>query len=314
MLEIWTEKYRPKTLKDVIGQEKIIQTLIAFVKKDSLPHLLFTGPAGVGKTTSAICIAKDLWGQNWKSNFFETNASDERGIDIIRNKIKQYAKTKPIASSYKIIFLDECDALTKDAQQALRRIMEQYTNTTRFILSCNYSSKIILPIQSRCAVFRFKKIQENKLKEHIETIVKTENIKIDDDAIDLVVDFSEGDLRNVVNILQSAASTCKNIITKQIISDICATLTLVEVKQIIDFCLKNEFKSARKMLMGLMIEKGISGFEIIRAMSREIWNLNIEDDKKIKIMKLLGEFEFRIAEGASEDIQIEAFLAEIVDL
>ncbi|RLG14598.1 MAG: replication factor C small subunit [Candidatus Nanohalarchaeota archaeon] len=313
MNEIWTEKYRPETLKDVIGQDKITNTLISFVKKKSLPHLMFSGPPGIGKTTSAMCIAKDLWGENWKSNFFETNASDERGINVIREKIKQNAKIKPLASEFKIIFLDECDALTKDAQQALRRVMEQYTSTTRFVLSCNYSSNIIPPIQSRCAVFRFKKIESKDIAKDIKNIAGEENLEIDDDAVEMITEISEGDIRNAINLLQCTAIEGKKI-TKKTVSEISATLMHSEVADIINHALNKDFLKSRKMLMGMMIEKGISGFEIIRAINRHVWALDIEDELKVKIIKLLGEFEFRIASGGSEDIQIEAFLANLADL
>ncbi len=313
MNEIWTEKYRPDTLADVIGQDKIVRTLKSFVKKKSLPHLMFSGPAGIGKTTSAMCIAKDLWGENWRSNFFETNASDERGINVIREKIKQNAKIKPLGSEFKIIFLDECDALTKDAQQALRRIMEKYTSTTRFVLSCNYSSNVIPPIQSRCAVFRFKKIEEKDLVKHIKNLAEKEQLPIDEDAVQLIIEISEGDARGAVNLLQCAAIEGKKI-TKETVSSISATLMHSEVADIIKYALDKEFLKSRKMLMSLMIEKGVSGFEIIRAINRHVWSIDIEDEMKIKIVKLLGEFEFRIAEGGSEDIQIEAFLANLADL
>ncbi|MCK4555565.1 MAG: AAA family ATPase, partial [Candidatus Aenigmarchaeota archaeon] len=158
MIDIWTEKYRPEKLSDVVGQKEITARLEAFVKEKSMPHMLFAGSAGIGKTTSAIALAKQLYGDTWQRNFMETNASDERGIQVVRSKIKDFARTKPLGAEFKIIFLDESDALTPEAQQAMRRTMEKYTSTTRFILSCNYSSKLIPPIQSRCAIFRFRPI------------------------------------------------------------------------------------------------------------------------------------------------------------
>ncbi|HDD05185.1 MAG TPA: replication factor C small subunit, partial [Candidatus Aenigmarchaeota archaeon] len=167
-MEIWTEKYRPKTLDEVVGQEKVVEKLKAFVRAKNLPHLLFAGPAGTGKTTCALAIARELYGEEWRDNLLELNASDERGIDTIRTKVKEFARTKPIGDfPFKIILLDEADALTRDAQQALRRTMENFSSTCRFILDCNFSSKIIEPIQSRCAIFRFKPLEKEAIQKYI---------------------------------------------------------------------------------------------------------------------------------------------------
>ena len=161
---IWTEKYRPSNFSEVKGQAHVVSKLQAFVKEKNMPHVLFAGPAGIGKTTLALVMAKQFFGENWRDNFLELNASDERGIDVVRVKVKDFARTKALGDvPFKIIYLDECDALTKEAQQALRRTMENYTSSCRFILSCNYSSKITDPIQSRCAVFKFKPLEKDEL-------------------------------------------------------------------------------------------------------------------------------------------------------
>ena len=191
--------------------------------------------------------------------------------------------------------------------------MEQYSATTRFILSCNYSSNIIPPIQSRCAVFRFRKIENKDIVNDIKNIAHKENIEIDDDAVELITEISEGDIRNAINLFQCTGIEGKKI-TKKTVSQISATLMHSEVADIINYALLKDFLKSRKLLMSMMIEKGVSGFEIIRAINRHVWTLDIEDELKVKIVKLLGEFEFRIAEGGSEDIQIEAFLANLSDL
>ncbi|MBT5739669.1 replication factor C small subunit, partial [Candidatus Woesearchaeota archaeon] len=179
---IWTEKYRPQTFDEVKGQKNIVAKIKAFVETGNMPHLLFAGPAGVGKTTLSLVIAKQLFGENWRQNTLELNASDERGIDVVRVKVKDFARTRSLGNvPFKLIYLDESDALTKDAQQALRRTMENYTKTCRFILSCNYSSKIIDPIQSRCAVFRFKPLPESEIYLVIDKIVKQEGLSISED-------------------------------------------------------------------------------------------------------------------------------------
>jgi len=180
VIEVWTEKYRPESLDEVIGHPHIVDRLQGFVAKESVPHMLFAGPAGTGKTTSAIALAKDLYGDDWQQNFMETNASDDRGIDVVRNQIKDFARTRPINADFKIIFLDEADNLTSDAQQALRRTMEKYAESTRFILSCNYSSKIIEPIQSRTAVFRFNRLADEHVETYIGRVADGEGLTVDE--------------------------------------------------------------------------------------------------------------------------------------
>ena len=209
---IWTEKYRPKTFSEFKGQERIIERVKAMVKQRNISNFLFTGPAGVGKSTLALIIARDLFGGTYRQNFLELNASDERGIDVVRNTIKDFARTKAVGDvPFKIIFLDECDSLTKEAQQALRRTMENFTNTTRFVLSCNYSSKIIDPIQSRCTIFRFKPLEKEQISEIIEGIAKNEKMKVDKKAVEALYEVSKGDVRRMENVLQSCAAMTKNV-------------------------------------------------------------------------------------------------------
>jgi replication factor C small subunit len=313
MIDVWTEKHRPGTLSEVVGQKNTVDRLEAFVENDEVPHMLFAGPAGTGKTTSSIALAKDLYSDEWKQNFMETNASDERGIDVVREKVKNFARTKSIGADYKIIFLDEADALTSDAQQALRRTMEQFSNNCRFILSCNYSSKIIDPIQSRCAVFRFNRLEESNVKNYIERLAKEEDFKISEDAVEAVVRVAEGDLRRVTNILQTA-SINNNEIEEEDIYSIAASLRPDEITEILNDSLKDNFMNARDTLADLMIDRGLDGQDVIDSIHREIFDLDISERAKLEIIENLGEFEFRINEGGSADIQIEAFLAKMADL
>lgn len=313
MIDVWTEKYRPDTLNEVVGQEDIIDRLKAFVENESIPHMLYAGPAGTGKTTSAVSLAKDLYGDSWKQNFMETNASDERGIDVVRDKIKDFARTKAINADYKIIFLDEADALTPDAQQALRRTMEQFSDNCRFILSCNYSSKIIDPIQSRCAVFRFNRLEENDVKAYIQRLGEAEDFKISEEAIDAIMRVSSGDLRRVTNILQTA-SIQKDKIDEEDVYGIAASLRPEEINKILNLALNERFMEARDELSDLMIERGLDGQDVIDSIHREIYDLDISEKGKLEIIENLGEFEFRISEGGSPDIQIEALLATIAEL
>ncbi|WP_347721674.1 replication factor C small subunit [Candidatus Nanohalococcus occultus] len=313
MIDVWTEKHRPDTLDEVVGQEKIVERLKSFVEQDSIPHLMFTGPAGTGKTTSAIALAKDLYGDSWKQNFMETNASDDRGINVVREKIKNFARTKPVNADYKIIFLDEADNLTSDAQQALRRTMEQFSENCRFILSCNYSSKIIDPIQSRCAVFRFNRLTDEQVKQYIDRVADSEGFEISDDAKDAVLRVSEGDLRRVTNVLQTTSLNTGDI-EEQDVYSASAALKPEEITKIMENALAGKFMDAREELSELMIDRGLDGQDVIASVHRELFDLDIDDRKKLELVDSLAEYEFRIAEGGTDDIQIEALLAKLADL
>jgi len=310
MFEIWTEKYRPERLDDIVGHSEIIGRLKAFVKEKSLPNMLFTGPAGVGKTTAAIALAKEIYGEDWKRNFMETNASDERGINVVRSKIKDFARVKPFNSDFKIIFLDESDALTQEAQQAMRRTMEKYTSTTRFILSCNYSSKLIPPIQSRCAIFRFKPLTDTDVEKEIHKIVKNEGLEITKAGMESLLKVAEGDMRRAINLLQSVSIIQKKVDADDVYS-VAASLRPDEVKEILKMALDKKFLDARKKLADLMIMRGLSGMDVIKAIHREILHIDIPDKAKAALIDKLGEYEFRIVEGGTEDLQIEAFLAQV---
>jgi replication factor C small subunit len=313
MIEVWTEKYRPDTLDDVIGHESINERLQAFVEKRQVPHMMFAGPAGTGKTTSAIAMAKDLFGDDWKQNFRETNASDDRGIDVVRNQIKNFARTKSINADFKIIFLDEADALTSDAQQALRRTMEKFSSSTRFILSCNYSSKIIPPIQSRCAIFRFSRLEDDGVRTYIKRVVEGEDLDIDESGVSALVEVAQGDLRNVTNLLQ-AASIREETITEETVFEVAASLRPGEVREILEEALAGEFMDARQELSDLMIDRGLDGVDVIKALHREVYELDIPERAKLEIIEKMGEFEFRIVEGGSPDVQIESLLAQVAEI
>ena len=309
---IWTEKYRPKKLDDVVGQKNIITALKQFIEKKSLPHCLFAGKQGIGKTTTALCIAHELYGNQWKNNFLELNASDERGIDTIRTKVKDFARTLSFdKNTFKIIYLDEADALTRDAQQALRRMMEKYVNTCRFILSVNYSSRIIPPIQSRCAVFRFLPIKKEKIKKYLNSIIEKESVKIDDKAVDLIIDYTEGDLRQSINLIQIASIYNKQITENDIVSIIKKTLAK-DAKELMNFIIKKDFSGARKKLLDLFYESGLDGSDIIKAVHKEIFNLEIPDKTKMVYMKKLGEYEYRLIEGSDPLIQLEAMISDMM--
>lgn len=307
--EIWVEKYRPKKLSEIVGQDDVVKRLQSFVDKKSLPHLLFAGPPGSGKTTAALCIARELFGEGWRQNFLELNASDERGIDTIRTKVKDYARTRPIGDvPYKIVLLDESDALTPDAQHALRRTMEMYTHTCRFCLDCNYSSRIIEPIQSRCAIFRFRRLNEKDIAQYLKRIARVEKLTLTEDGIKAIAYVSEGDMRRATNILQAAA-TLRRKVDEKAVYEVSAAARPEEVRQMLELALEGKFEEARNKLYDLLINQGLAGEDILDQIHRETFNLKVPEPVKVKLIDKVGEFDFRLTEGASERIQLEAVLA-----
>ena len=306
----WSEKYRPKNLDDVCGQKDNVESLKAFVKSKNMPNLLFAGSPGVGKTTAALAMAKELFGDELAGNFIELNASDERGIDVVRGRIKDFARTISLGDApWKLIFLDESDSLTPEAQHALRRTMESTSGVTRFILSCNYSSRIIEPIQSRCAVFRFLPLQEADVRKMIEHVVKAENLKINEEAIKAIFYVCEGDMRRALNSLQGASLHSKTI-DEDLIHKISSRAKPKEVHEMVKLALSGDFKSARENLDKLIIHYGLSGEDILNQVYREIPELKIPEKKKVVLIDRIGEYNFRLVQGASERIQIEAMLAQ----
>ncbi len=308
--QIWTEKYRPSDFKEVVGQETIVERIAALVDSKQVPHLLFAGPAGCGKSTISLIIAKKLFGKDWRQNFMESNASDERGIGVIRSKVKDFARTKTIGNvPYKIIFLDEADALTPDAQNALRRTMESYSNSCRFFLSCNFSSKIIEPLQSRCCVFRFKQITDSEIKKRLDHIIKEENVNIEPKAIDAICKLSGGDVRKSINLLQTAAINMKKV-TEKSVYDVASIAEPEDIKNMIELALKGKFLESRKLLTDMLLKHGISGADIIKQISEQVYEVDLNEKLKAQMIEKIGEFEHRINQGGNEQIQLEALLSQ----
>jgi replication factor C small subunit len=315
---MWVEKYRPKSLTEVLGQDHIVNRLQAFVhEKNKMPHFLFAGPAGVGKTSSALALARDIFKDKFSENYKELNASDERGIKIVREDIKNYASIAPTPGiPFRILVLDEADNMTADAQQALRRTMEKYKKI-RFILIANYSSKIIPPIQSRTAVFRFRPISDKLITEKIKAICNTESITVTESAIRSLIEISNGDMRQLLNLLQ-ACSIISNNVSEEIVNDIAGKADPNEIKKILNIIINKKmdgFKEARDKLRTLLYTVGISGKDLIGQINSTLLKINdLNNNHLIEMVKAISEIDFRLTEGANEEIQLTYLLTQFISI
>lgn len=306
---VWIERFRPIEFEEILGRETIVKRFSAYVKTREMPHLLLSGWPGTGKTTGAVVLGRKLFGDDFSDNFTELNASDERGIDVIRGKVANIAETMPTGDNdFRIIFLDEADALTSDAQSALRRTMEKNTDNCRFILSCNYVSKIIPPIQSRCSIYRFGRLNDKAIIEMIMYIVKHEKLKIDADAIAALLYVSEGDMRRAINTLQSASLSDDKIIGETIY-EISGYAQPKFIEEMIDLALKGKFFESRNRLDVLLVDEGFSGGDIVYQVYKKLLNMALPNKMMIEMVGIVGEVDFRVSEGANDKIQLDYLLA-----
>ena len=311
--EMWAEKYRPKTLNDIVDQKEIVERLKSFAKSRNVPHCIFAGPPGTGKTTSALCLARDLYGDVYREHIMELNASDERGINVVRETVKTFARMKSIGEiPFKIMILDEADNMTGDAQQALRRTMERFTETCRFIMCANYSGKIIEPIQSRCAPFRFTYLPREEHDRYLKEIADKEKLKLSNEGADAIFEVCGGDLRRATNTLQAAASLNKPIDAKTVYS-ITGRASPADVQKMIKTAMDGDFLEARKQLRDMIQKYGIAGSDIIRQIHTELFKVDIPEQWKIRLADVVGETDYRLVEGSDEEIQLSALLARLVE-
>ncbi|WP_435348391.1 replication factor C small subunit [Haloarchaeobius sp. HRN-SO-5] len=267
-------------------------------------------PTVMHNTATAVSIAKEIYGDDWQENFLELNASDQRGIDVVRDRIKSFARSSFGGYDYRIIFLDEADALTSDAQSALRRTMEQFSNNTRFVLSCNYSSKIIDPIQSRCAVFRFSPLSDEAVATQVRHIAAAEGIDVTDDGVDALVYAADGDMRKAINGLQAAA-VMGDTVDEETVYAITSTARPEEVEAMVTDALNGDFIAARAKLDDLLTERGLAGGDIIDQIHRSAWEFDLDERAAVRLLDRLGEADYRITTGANERVQLEALLASL---
>lgn len=312
--EMWAEKYRPKKLNEMMDQAKIVARLESFVKNRNVPHCIFAGPPGTGKTTAALCLAHDLYGDGFRAHLMELNASDERGINVVRETVKTFARIKSIGEiPYKILILDEADNMTGDAQQALRRTMEKFTETCRFILIANYSGKIIEPIQSRCAPFRFTYLSKEDQDKYLKEIADKEKVKLLDKGLEAIFEVSGGDLRRAINTLQATASLGKPIDNETVYSVI-GRANPADVRGMLDLAMKGDFIGSRDKLRDMILKYGLAGSDIIRQIHIEVFRMkDVPEPWKVKLADVIGEVDFRLVQGSDEEVQLSALLARLVE-
>jgi len=312
---MWVEKYRPQELDQIVNQSEPIDGISNLLKNPAaIPHLLFAGPPGVGKTTAALCIARHLLGEDWRKDTLELNASDERGIKMVRERVKSFAAVFKLVTGshneqkmYRLIILDEADEMTPEAQTALRRIIEDSSKTTRFILICNYLSQVIEPLQSRCVIFRFTRLTEKYVTEHLKKICKIEGINFDERALSRIYEITSGDLRLSINILQAAAAT-KHVTISNIISAM-GMSGRARVSEVIRLAISGKFNESRIKLMELTTIYGMSHGDFLKYANQEIYSMKLPNPDKIAIV--MAEYDFRLATGAHPDLQLTAFLAQL---
>ena len=306
---MWVEKYRPKTLSEVVNQKDIIGSLEALIKDPTdMPHLLFSGSAGVGKTTTALCITRQILGDYAKDYTLELNASDERGIEMVRERVKKFSRFAGMGSlPFKIIILDEADEMTSGAQTALRRIIEDTARTCRFIIIANNVSRIIDPLQSRCAGFKFTSVGEEDVIARLEEIAGKESVSADRGGLKAVYDYSEGDMRHAINIMQAAASL--GSITEENVKVSAGLTRISDVDAVLKAALSGKLVEAREKMIELIRVYGMSETDFFKYLNAAVFKSR--HDRLPDILKVIAKYDYRVLVGANSEIQLSAMLAEL---
>jgi len=310
----WVEKYRPHVLADVVGNEDAVLRLKSIAADGNMPHMILTGSPGIGKTTCVLALAREMLGDSTKEGVLELNASDERGIDVVRNKIKMFAQQKVTlpAGKHKVVILDEADSMTTAAQQAMRRTMELYSGTTRFALACNNSSEIIEPIQSRCAILRFMKPTDAEIYKRLEDICKKESVPYTSDGLEAIIFTADGDLRQAVNSLQSTASGF-DMIDQNTVLKVCDQPHPKVAQGIIEACVEGDLRKSHSQLETLW-EKGYSAQDIVQTVFRVTRNMDMAEGTKLEFLRVIGSYHMRILDGLDSLVQLSGMLAQLSTL
>jgi replication factor C small subunit len=307
---MWVEKYRPKKISEVVNQKDIKGSLSALLKnQEEMPHLLFSGSAGVGKTTMALCISQEILGDKWKDYTLELNASDERGINMVRERVKKFSRFAGLDTEipFKIIILDEADEMTSDAQTALRRIIEDTAKFCRFILIANNISKIINPIQSRCAVFKFSQIEEKEITTHLKAVLKKENGKADEKGLKEIAEYAGGDLRHAINLLQTAAST--GDITQDSVKAAAGLTKTNDVEDVLKLAVSGKIQDSRNKMIELIKVYGMSESDFLKYINQALFSAKYDNLEELS--QIIAKYDYRILVGSNPEIQLSAMLAEL---
>jgi len=307
----WVEKYRPNALEELISHDDIVRTIRKFISQDKLPHLLFYGPPGTGKTSTILACAKEIYSKNdFNSMVLELNASDDRGINVVRGQILSFASTRTIFNKgYKLVILDEADAMTNDAQNALRRIIEKFTENVRFCMICNYLSKIIPALQSRCTRFRFGPLQENQIIPRLEHVATSENVEVTEDGKKALIALSGGDMRKVLNVLQSCAMAYDGVVNEDNVYTCVGHPLKTDIRDIVTWMLNEPFSVAYNNIMNVKTLKGLSLSDIITEVHHFVHQLDLPQNIRIHLLIKLGDLEERLLKGTSEKIQLSSLIA-----
>jgi len=305
----WIERYRPKVLGDLVAQDSIVSTIRNLVDANRLPHLLFYGPPGTGKTSTILCVAREMYGEKIKTMVLELNASDARGIDVVRNEIQSFAGTRKLFSSgTKLIILDECDNMTRDAQMALRRVIEKYSANARFCLICNYASKLIPALQSRCTRFRFAPLKQHLVIGRVKEIVAAENVELDDDGLKAVLRLGKGDMRKILNILQSTALAHGQRVTEDAVYRCTGMPTETDIKSCSEALFNSGVSESFKIIKDLQIKHGLALLDIILSLQEFLTAVKFPPVARVHILRHLSEIEYALSIGTSEDMQLGALV------
>ncbi|GJP48211.1 hypothetical protein CLOM_g7481 [Closterium sp. NIES-68] len=309
----WVEKYRPKSLADVAAHKDIVDTISRLTSSNRLPHLLLYGPPGTGKTSTVLAVARQLYGAGGVRNMcLELNASDERGIDVVRQQVQDFASTQSISfgakAAVKLVLLDEADAMTKDAQFSLRRVIEKYTRSTRFCLICNHVSKIIPALQSRCTRFRFAPLSSADVTARLRHVIQEEGLDVTDGALSAVVSLSAGDMRRALNILQSTHMACAGTITEEAVYSSTGNPMPKDIQQMAHWLLNEPFCTALQRILSVKEVKGLALIDIVRYLHGFIVTVDMPADVRIDLFDAMADIEYRLTFGTSEKVQLGALV------